>query len=79
MISVGHARQDHTHSAPPRGLNLEETLRVLRETPHERHSYPAGTLEEFERLMREIDAAQKDGPNPEIRDASQNHDKYIYE
>ena len=63
----------------PSGLNLEETLQVLRNTPHPQHEYPPGILEEFERLWERIDAEPLEEEDGDMEtDASSNLDKYIY-
>ena len=62
----------------PKGLSLEETMQVLRNTPHEPYERPPQVLEAFERLMRRIEGEPEDQEAEVIRDASENLDKYIY-
>ena len=73
------AGQEAAEPEAPRPLNLEETLWVLRNVPHEPHEYPAEVLEEFERFWQRVDAEPPEDEDVEvIRDGSSNLDKYIY-
>jgi hypothetical protein len=61
---------------PPRGLNLEETLWVLRNVEHPICERSPEVLAEFERLMQLVEEEEEDDEAP--RDASSNLDDYIY-
>ena len=72
------ARQGAAEAEAPRGLNLEETLWVLRNTPHEPYERPPEVLAAFERFLQRIEEEEEDESNPVMPDASSEHDKYIY-
>jgi hypothetical protein len=55
---------------------LAETLRVLRETPHEPYVRSPEVIAAFEALMQRINEEPED--SEAITDASSNLDKYIY-
>jgi hypothetical protein len=62
----------------PRRLTLEQTIQILRTTPHEPHEYPPEALEALDRLLQQIDEEYKNETGEVMRDASSEHDKYIY-
>ena len=59
-------------------LNSADTMLILKYLPHPRVEYPPDILEEFERLMDQIESEELDENEEPIRDASTNLDKYIY-
>ncbi len=75
---IGQPRKEPTDPEAPRGLNLEETLWVLRNTPHEPYVRSPEVLAAFEQFLRQIEEEAEDESKPVIRDASTNLDKYIY-
>ncbi len=59
---------------------MEETLWVLRNAPHPIHKRPAEVLQAFDRFWRQADVEPPENDDTEeMRDASSQHDKYIYE
>ena len=76
---MGRPREDAPEPESPRGLNLEETIWVLGNTPHEPYERPPEVLAQFERYWQRVDAEPPEDEDSEvIRDASTNLDKYIY-
>ena len=78
--AIGVAEKTAGESVSPKGLSLEETLWVLRNTPHPIQERPPELLEAFERFWQRVDA-EPPGPDEDteaMRDASSQHDNYIY-
>jgi hypothetical protein len=71
--------QEQAEPEAPRGLDVAETLWVLRNTPHPTYKRPPEVLAAFDRFWQRIDTEPEDEDSEVIRDASSQHDKYIYE
>ena len=71
-------RREAAESESAKGLSVEETLWVLRNTSHPIYERPPAIIEEFERFLEAIEAEPQGEADDMIRDASSEHDKYLY-
>lgn len=75
---IGRPAGEAAEPESARGLSMEETLWVLRNIPHPIYERPPAVIEEFERFLQKIEAEPQGEPDDMIRDASSEHDKYLY-
>jgi hypothetical protein len=59
-------------------LSLQDIVPGLRNTPHKLYDPPPEVLEEFDRFLQQIDEEPEDETKEVMRDASSEHDRYIY-
>jgi len=63
----------------PERLSLGSIIKALKNTPHKLYEPPEEALEAFDRFLQKINEEPEDESREVIRDASSEHDKYIYE
>ena len=59
-------------------LSFQSIMKVLRHGPHKGRRRPKTLIADFERFLRKIEKEHEHEAEEEIRDASSQHDKYLY-